>query len=133
LFASVKRKKRAILWIFLVLLILLTAECITFFSKQPPMDKLLRNFVVMSILVYAVWEHIKAVPIYKTINVALVFWSISFILSTVFYLFTKSVVILIFNVWTLLFLILTIFKKREILKWKKRIFKRGFSFLSVLS
>jgi tetratricopeptide (TPR) repeat protein len=83
------------------------------------------------LLIYVAWKKIKAVPSYYTINISLIFWSVLFILSIVI-----SQIGNYLNLWIICVLLLaklgfTIFQKREILQWKKRVFKRGVNFFSV--
>ena len=140
LLASVKRKKReflpGVLFSLLFMFIAGIFWCLDSDNKFigiKDIDEKLIYFTITILLIYAAWKRIKALPVYRTINISLVFWSVFFILSIVFYQIWK----VWSEFWFFLVLILpkltlTIYQKAEIQQWKKRIFKRSFNLISVL-
>jgi hypothetical protein len=142
LFASIKRKKRTLLpgVLFFLLgsgiacFVLLISHLTRLLSNdsivKSQMEGFLPNFIIVVLLSYVTWKKIKAVPSYQTINVSLVFWSVFFIFIIVLTQFSSKSGFWILYVLLLAKLVLTVIEKREILQWKKRIFKRRFTLLS---
>ena len=145
LLASVKKKRRKFLpWVIFFLLIGclgVLSWCVQYFSKSEVVKEIFDEFnltngsfmknlliyIMFGLLIYVAWKKIKAVPIYQTINISLIVWSIAFIFSFVLFYHSGWSSWFLF-VLALLKLILTIIKKIEILQWKKRIFKKNFIF-----
>ena len=138
LYASIKRKKRTYLpgalFGLLVAIGFDTAMIVRFFSSEanPDADDAITCLLVTVCLIYAVWKQIKAAPIYRSINVSLIFWPIFTALSIVF-----DRVFDVFNTWIICAILLpkcalTVFEKRAVLKWKNRIYTRHINLISVL-
>jgi hypothetical protein len=144
LLASVKKKRRKFLpWVFFFLLIGclgVLSWCVQYFNKFEVVKEifddlgvangiilknLLINIIMFGLLIYVAWKKIKAAPIYRTINISLIVWSIALIFSFVLF-YLSGWRDWVWFVLVLPKLILTIIKKVEILQWKKRIFKKNF-------
>jgi hypothetical protein len=138
LLASVKKEKRAFLplvsFVLLIGGIIGLVQGIGYLSVKSTqtMNGFSVYLLLTGIFIYATWKRIKAVPIHNTINVSLIAWSIAFLFSVVLLFSSRASGIWIINVLLLSKLVFTVFQKREILQWKKRIFKRSFNFLSLL-
>ena len=135
---SIKRKKRMFFpWILFLLSIGGIVGIAKFAMsisehKTPTLIDVFTYLILICILAYAAWKRKKALPVFYTINVSLVVWSIAFGMSIfIMYLGDSAEGYFIFPLLVSLKLILTIFQKREILQWKQRIFKRGFNLVSV--
>ncbi|MDR2234311.1 MAG: hypothetical protein LBE56_14460 [Tannerella sp.] len=145
LFTSIKKKRRAYLPLVIVMLVisvltvlgtylLIKSNMFTVNTETLELDTMsktfLRGIMVSILLCYLVWKKVKAAPLYATINVSLIFWASFLVLSILLYLLWKWV-----GIWTILFLILpkvalTYLKYREIMQWKKRIYKKRFAFIT---
>jgi hypothetical protein len=93
----------------------------------------LTSIMIVVLLIYVAWKKIRAVPNYYTINVSLFFWSVFFILSIIFNQMWDWSNIWFLYVLLLPKLVLTVIEKKEILQWKRRIFKRSFNLLSAFA
>ena len=135
LFASIKKKRRKSLpWILFALLIagiVGVVWCVQYISDNASrsMENILFYLLITGLFIYFAWKKIKAVPIYRTINISLVILSALFVLSIAL-LFVSRGSDWLFFAFVLLKLGYTVIQKREIQQWQRRIFNRSSYVLS---